>query len=162
MNKKIYIVATLVVSLLGFTASSSAQETKTDIVNEHEQVCSYLQYEPKNGDLFNRDEMIPITTVWFEDYTCMEDTEKNRLIILNAIARSQGHEGVDFVNNQPKMSRQNAHGTCYELPGDSSVALNAYYMFDTEFIQGFVFAPPKGGICVEATGGRGAGRRGGG
>jgi len=91
----------------------------------------------------------------------MEDTEKNRLKIIDSIARSYGHEGTDFENNQPKVSRQNAHGDCYELPEDSSVALNIYYIFDTEFIQGFVHAQPKDGICVEAAG-RGAGGPGGG
>lgn len=166
MNKQKIINTALFISLLAISTFANAQETKTDIADEHEKVCTYLQYEPKEGDLFNREEMLPITTVWFEDTSCMEDTEKNRLLILDSIARSYGYAGTDFVNNQPKMSRQNAHGACFELPEDSSVALNAYYMFDTEFIQGFVHAQPKDGICVESIprrgGRRGAGGPGGG
>lgn len=166
MNRLLHFNAALIISLLGLSTLAAstiatAQETKTDIADENDKVCSYLQYEPKSGDLFNRDEMLPITTVWFEDTSCMEDTEKNRLKIIDSIARSYGHEGTDFENNQPKVSRQNAHGDCYELPEDSSVALNIYYIFDTEFIQGFVHAQPKDGICVEAAG-RGAGGPGGG
>jgi hypothetical protein len=166
MNRLLHFNAALIISLLGLSTLAAstiatAQETKTDIADEHDKVCSYLQYEPKSGDLFNRDKMLPITTVWFEDTSCMEDTEKNRLKIIDSIARSYGHEGTDFENNQPKVSRQNAHGDCYELPEDSSVALNIYYIFDTEFIQGFVHAQPKDGICVEAAG-RGAGGPGGG
>lgn len=166
MNRLLHFNAALIISLLGLSTLAAstiatAQETKTDIADEYDKVCSYLQYEPKSGDLFNRDEMLPITTVWFEDTSCMEDTEKNRLKIIDSIARSYGHDGTDFENNQPKVSRQNAHGDCYELPEDSSVALNIYYIFDTEFIQGFVHAQPKDGICVEAAG-RGAGGPGGG
>ena len=166
MNRLLHFNAALIISLLGLSTLAAstiatAQETKTDIADEYDKVCSYLQYEPKSGDLFNRDEMLPITTVWFEDTSCMEDTEKNRLKIIDSIARSYGHDGTDFENNQPEVSRQNAHGDCYELPEDSSVALNIYYIFDTEFIQGFVHAQPKDGICVEAAG-RGAGGPGGG
>lgn len=167
MNRLIHINAALLISLLGISTLgvstfAVAQETKTDIADEYDKVCSYLQYEPKSGDLFNRDEMLPITTVWFEDTSCMEDSEKNRLKIIDSIARSYGHEGTDFEQKQPKVSRQNAHGDCYELPDDSSVSLNIYYIYDTEFIQGFVHAQPKEGVCVESADRRAGGRNAGG
>ena len=60
MNRLIHINAALLISLLGISTLgvstfAVAQETKTDIADEYDKVCSYLQYEPKSGDLFNRD-----------------------------------------------------------------------------------------------------------
>ena len=146
---------TLLIFLLGYSIVATAQETKTDVSNGDGKSCSYLQYEPKEGDLFNRGEMRPITTVWFEVFDCMDDTQDNRMRIVDAVARAYGHQGTDFVNSEPKVSRQNGHGDCFESTEDPSVAVSIYYLFDNESIQGFVHTQPKDGICVASSGGRG-------
>jgi len=165
MKELTRIKTALLILFFGISTFAIAQVTKTDISNGDGEECSYLQYEPKEGDLFNRDEMLPITTVWFEVFDCMDDTEDNRMRIVDAVAREYGHQGTDFVNNKPKVSRQNGHGDCFESTEDPSVAVNIYYIFDEGSLHGFVHAQPKDGICVASAGGRGGpggGMRGGG
>ena len=59
MEKLKYINTSLLVFLFGISTFAVAQEVKTDISNGDGEVCPYLQYEPKEGDLFNRDETAP-------------------------------------------------------------------------------------------------------
>ena len=164
MNKLIHIYTALLIFFFGVSTFTVAQEadtdiweTKTDISNESGAVCPYLQAEPKEGDLFNRGEMLPITTVWFEDFACMDDTEENRRKVIDSAARFYGFEGTDFVNNEPKSSRQNGHGNCYQSTENPEAVVSIYYIYDTETLHGYVHAPPKDGICVAAAGRGGPG-----
>ena len=161
MTKVIQIKIALIFLFFGFSALTIAQETKSDVSNDKGEVCSYLQYPPKEGDLFNRGEMLPVTTVWFEDFACMDDTEENRMRIIDAVARSYGHQGTDFVNHKPKVSRQEGHGDCYESADGQNVTVSIYYLYDTESIQGYVHSQPKGLKCIAAAGRGGPGGPGG-
>ena len=160
MNRYIHINTTLIIALFGFSALAVAQETKSDVSNENGEVCSYLLYPPKEGDLFNRGEVLPVKTVWFEDFSCMEDTEDNRMIIVDLVARLNGHQDAGFLSHEPEVTGQ-FHGDCFKSTKTPTVAVNIYYLIDTEFIQGFVHSLPKGTTCTISEERAGRGGRGG-